>query len=86
VFLHVSAVEVLDAARLRVVFTNGVSREVDLSAELHGEVVEPLRDPAVFRQVQVNEDIGTIEWPNGADFAPEYLIEIGRDVSAAGDY
>lgn len=37
----------------------------------------PLRDPAFFAQVRLNEETGTIEWPNGADFAPEFLAQLG---------
>jgi len=40
---------------------------------------EPLRDPEVFAQVRVNSETGTIEWPNGADLAPEFLYEQGTE-------
>lgn len=56
-------------------FEDGTQGEVDLRAELWGEMFEPLRDLAFFRRVAVNPDTGTIEWPNGADLAPESLVE-----------
>ena len=79
-FLHVKRVIYVGDYRLKVYFTNGVVKEVDLSGELYGEVFKPLQDPEFFRQVRVSEETGTIEWPNGADFAPEFLFETGKDV------
>ncbi len=35
-------------------------------------------DLGFVKQVKVNPDITTIEWPNGADFAPEFLYEKGE--------
>jgi hypothetical protein len=55
-------------------FEDGAEGEVDLSAELHGPVFEPLRDLA-YRCFIVSADLGTISWPNGADFAPEFLYD-----------
>jgi len=53
-------------------FDDGLDGEVDLAGELEGEVFEPLRDPAYFARFLVDE---TLLWPNGADFAPEFLHE-----------
>jgi hypothetical protein len=59
---------------LRVGFDDGTVREVDLEAELWGPVFEPLReDPHLFREVRVDEELGTIVWPNGADMDPDVL-------------
>lgn len=82
-FLHVTAVSPIGAYRLRVEFSDGVTKEADLSDELYGEVFEPLRDTAFFRQVKVNTETNTIEWPNGADFAPEFLYRTGKEVKRA---
>lgn len=61
-------------------FSDGTVKDVDLSDELYGEVFEPLRSSDLFGQVVVNPETCTIEWPNGADFAPEYLHEVGVEV------
>ncbi|HID65255.1 MAG TPA: DUF2442 domain-containing protein [Anaerolineae bacterium] len=79
-FLHVTSVSYLEDYKLRLTFNDGVTKDVDLQDELYGEVFEPLKDIELFRQVTVNADTNTIEWPNGADFAPEFLYEIGQEV------
>ena len=79
-FLHVTKIEYLEKYRLRLEFDDGTAREVDLENELYGEVFEPLKDLDLFKQVYLNPDTKTVEWPNGADFAPEFLHEIGEDV------
>lgn len=56
-------------------FSDGLTGEVDLDAELEGEVFEPLRDQTVFRAFVLHPDLHTIVWPNGADLAPEFLHE-----------
>lgn len=70
---NVTSVEVVGDFVVRVGFDDGFVRDVDLGPELVGPVFEPLRDPAVFRQVKVDPELGTIVWPNGADLAPEFL-------------
>ena len=54
-------------------FRDGTAGEIDLSSELTGPVFEPLRDSAAFRQFQIHPEFHTLVWPNGADFAPEFL-------------
>ena len=54
-------------------FRDGTSGEIDLRPELWGEVFEPLKDLAFFRQFTVHPEFRTLVWPNGADFAPEFL-------------
>lgn len=70
---HVTAVEVVGDHRLGLRFDDGVAGEVDLSAWEWRGVFAPLADPAYFRQVELDTELGTIVWPNGADFAPETL-------------
>ncbi|MGH8849805.1 MAG: DUF2442 domain-containing protein [Casimicrobiaceae bacterium] len=54
-------------------FSDGAEGEVDVTNELYGPIFEPLRDVEVFRQVTVHPELKTLVWPNGADFAPEFL-------------
>ena len=63
-------------------FEDGTEGEIDLEPELYGEVFEPLKDPAVFREFRVDPDFGTLVWPNGADLAPEFLHDSVRRVRA----
>jgi hypothetical protein len=46
-----------------------------LRKELYGPIFEPLRDPAFFAQAFLDPDSRTVTWPNGADFAPDYLYQ-----------
>lgn len=78
-FLHVVRAAPLVDYRLRLEFSDGAVKDVDLTPELHGEVFEPLRSPSFFERVAVNPETGTVEWPNGADFAPEFLYRIGSE-------
>ena len=59
-------------------FSDGTEGNVDLRRELYGEVFEPLNDLAVFKQFTVHPEFHTLCWPNGADFAPEFLYEKAR--------
>ena len=54
-------------------FEDGAEGDVDLESELHGPVFDPLRDPEVFVRLRVHPTLRTLVWPNGADFAPEFL-------------
>ena len=68
------SVEAMEPYRLRLVFEDGVTGEVDLERLVRFEgVFAPLRDPASFRAVRVDPEAGTIVWPNGADLDPDML-------------
>jgi len=59
-------------------FRDGTAGEVDLRRELWGEVFAPLRDVEYFKKFTVHPEFQTLVWPNGADFAPEFLHEAVR--------
>lgn len=71
--VHVTEVHWLGGHRLRLRFDDGSSGEVDLSQEGWTGVFTPLADPQYFAKVRLDEELGTIVWPNGADIAPETL-------------
>ncbi len=58
---------------LRVRFEDGTIQIVDFRPVLAGRLLGPLADPRVFDQVRLDEESGTLVWPNGADFDPTTL-------------
>ena len=67
----ITAVKALPEHRLALVFADGAEGVVDCSAELWGEVFEPLKNERFFAKVFL--DRGAPTWPNGADFDPGVL-------------
>jgi hypothetical protein len=43
--------------------------------ELKGEIFQPLKDVEYFKKFTVHPELHTLAWPNGADFAPEFLYD-----------
>jgi len=71
--LRIEAVEHLEGTRIRVAFSNGRSGVADLQALLCGPLLAPLKQPGCFAEFELNAELGTITWPNGADLAPEAI-------------
>lgn len=81
--LNIQALEYRGAHRLWLRFNDGAEGEVDLGTQLHGPIFLPLRDPAIFATAQLDLELRTVVWPNGADLAPEFLHSLlGSDVAA----
>jgi len=73
--VRIGGVATLGGFRVRLSLTDGSTREVDLGPHLNGPVFDPVRnDPVFFRSLRVDEEFGTIVWPNGADIDPDVLI------------
>jgi hypothetical protein len=70
---RVAAFSIVAPYTLFVKFTDGTEQRIDLEPMLHGVLFEPLRDLAVFDAVRLDEEAGTLVWPNGADFDPASL-------------
>lgn len=72
--VRIQAVEALEDFNVRIEFTDGTHREVDLEVYLRGPIFEPIRNnPAMFRAVKVDPRMGSIGWDNGADIDPDVL-------------
>jgi hypothetical protein len=72
-FLHILEAQYVRDYVVWVRFSDGTKGEVDLSAELVGPVFGPLHDVEQFKTFALAYH--TLTWPNGADFAPEFLRE-----------
>jgi Protein of unknown function (DUF2442) len=66
-FVDVVGVRPVGGYRLLITFSNGDEGERDLSDLIAegGVMVEPLRDPAFFARVFIDD--GVLAWPNGFD-------------------
>lgn len=70
---RVVSVEIVGPYILHVCFDDHTERTIDFRPILVGEIFGPLRDLALFNQVQVDTEVHTLVWPNGADFDPATL-------------
>jgi uncharacterized protein DUF2442 len=70
---RVTSVELLGGYKLRVGFDDSSAREIDLEPVLEGAIYGLLRDRAVFASVEIDPEVHTLVWPNGADFDPAIL-------------
>ena len=78
---RVVSVNELPEQRLFVVFVDGTAGEVHMrdflaNPRTEGTVFEPLRGREVFAQAQVV--MGAVQWPNGADLAPDAMYDAIR--------
>ena len=58
---------------LLVAFADGTEQRIDFRPVLHGSLFGPLQDLATFNRVRLDTEVGTLVWPNDADFDPATL-------------
>ena len=75
---RVAQFEIVGPYTLSVAFTDGTTQEINFRPVLHGVLFGPLRDLKVFNAVVLDHEVGTLAWPNGADFDPATLHEWPR--------
>ena len=80
-FLHILEATYVTGHRIHLRFNDGTSFEIDLSEHLGGPIFEPLKDTEYFRRFTIEGN--TVAWPNGADFAPEYLYDLAQSQTGA---
>jgi len=72
---HVIEARYLGDYKVWLEFNDGRKGVVDLSDELHGDEMEPLRDRDRFAQFYLDYGLASIAWLDGQDFKPEFLYE-----------
>ncbi|VEN74717.1 conserved hypothetical protein [Candidatus Desulfarcum epimagneticum] len=65
--------DIIKPFTLRIKFDDETERSIDFRNVLKGSLYGPLENESVFNQVEINPEIHTLVWPNGADFDPETL-------------
>ena len=70
----ITSVEPKEQFELLLEFNTGERKLVNIEQYLRGPVFQPVReDPGYFNLVKVDDELGTIVWPNGADIDPDVL-------------
>ena len=70
---RVCSLRIVDDYILSLTFDDETEQTIDFQPVLAGELLGPLRDLALFNQVQIDQEVHTLVWPNGADFDPATL-------------
>lgn len=77
--------EITGPYTLRVKFDDASEQIIDFRPVLVGELYGPLQEERLFNQVEIDPEVHTLVWPNGADFDPatlhdwsKYMDEIKR--------
>lgn len=72
--VRVESARPAEGLQVHIRFTDGTESVLDLAPLLRGPIFQPLRDDrAQFEAVQVDPELGTLVWPNGADLCPDVL-------------
>src|SRR5882672_10962075 len=70
---RVRSFQFMESYTLRVEFDDQTEQVINFEPVLAGELYRPLREPVLFNQVQIDPEVHTLVWPNGADFDPATL-------------
>jgi hypothetical protein len=77
--LNVTVAEYIEKYIINLTFSNGDSILTDLEETIFSDtrkIFFPLRSIEYFKSFKIR--LNTITWDNEADFAPEFLLELGK--------
>lgn len=72
---RMTAVEVVGHGRVRLMFSDGLSGEIDLLPRLSGPVFDSVRTEEGFARAFLDTEARTIAWPGEVDLDPDVLYE-----------
>lgn len=70
---RVVAFKIVGPYTLQVRFDDETEQVIDFRPVLKGALYGPLQDENLFNQVEIDPEVHTLVWPNGADFDPATL-------------
>ena len=79
---RVVSFEIQGPYTLRVTFDDGKSQIINFRSVLHGALYEPLQDEQLFNMVEIDPEVHTLVWSNGADFDPSTLHDWPKYVAS----
>jgi hypothetical protein len=74
--------EIVAPYTLRIHFDDHSEQTINFRPVLAGQLYSPLIDLSLFNQVQIDSEVHTLVWPNGADFDPATLHDWPEQVDA----
>ena len=79
---RVESFEVVAPYTLKVRFDDNTEQTIDFQPVLAGRLYGPLQELSLFNQVNIDPEVKTLVWPNGADFDPATLHDWPEQVEA----
>ena len=77
---RVESFEIVSDYTLKLRFDDDTEQTIDFQPVLAGVLYGPLRHLALFNQVQIDPEVKTLVWPNGADFDPATLHDWPKQI------
>jgi len=75
--IWIKRAEYISDYKIEIEFNDGKTGCVDLENQLQEPIFQPLKEKEYFKNFKLNS--WTIEWENGADFAPEFLYDLLKE-------